>query len=169
MAPDPNVLAQWYHYEEIAMPFNTLIMQFRLQLLGGAGLIGTVASYLIGGKIEDEINRHWLRFVVSSGLLVLITAAAILDVFYYDQLLRGAVDELLNFETLHPDIRMSTTIENVVGWGRYAADFSYGLILFTLGAFTVWAYRVYRRDRRRSTREAAGDSKAVNGPVNAAG
>jgi hypothetical protein len=125
---DPQVLDQWYRYEEIAMHFNTLIMQFRLQLLGGAGLIGTVASYLIGGKIKSDAQRHWLRFVVSGGLFVLIAAAAALDVFYYEQLLRGSVEGLLDLESQHPEIQLSTTIERVVGGGKYTAHYSYGAI-----------------------------------------
>ena len=149
MTVDPTVLAQWYHYEEIAMHFNTLIMQFRLQLLGGAGLIGTLASYLIGGKVKNVAQRHWLRFLVSGGLFVLIFAAALLDVFYYDYLLRGAVQALLDFEKLHPEIQMSTTIENTVGWGKYIADLSYVLVLGTLFLFTCWSWIQYRRERAR--------------------
>jgi hypothetical protein len=155
---DPNhisVLDQWYHYEEIAMHFNTLIMQFRLQLLGGAGLIGTVASYLIGGKVGNEPQRHWLRLIVSLGLFVLITAAAILDLFYYDKLLRGAVDALLAFEAKHPEIQMSTGIEQTVGKGKYAPWFSYGLVLTTLGLFTGWSLWEYRRIRRSAPASSA--------------
>jgi hypothetical protein len=144
MTVDPTVLAQWYHYEEIAMHFNTLIMQFRLQLLGGAGLIGTLASYLIGGKVKGVAQQHRLGFYVSGGLFVLIFAAALLDIFYYDYLLRGAVQALLDFEKLHPEIQMSTTIENTVGWGKYIADVSYVLVLGALGAFTWWSWRKYR-------------------------
>jgi hypothetical protein len=146
---DPNVvLEQWYRYEEIAMHFNTLIMQFRLQLLGGAGLIGTVASYLIGGKVHDDTQRHWLRFLVSFGLFVLIGAAASLDVFYYDRLLRGAVQALLDFEAKHPGIQMSTTIEQAVGWGKYSAIGSYSAVLAVLVVFTGWSLRAYWRDKR---------------------
>ena len=64
------------------MHFNDLLMQYRLQLLGGAGAIGTLATYLIGGKVDPDERRHWLRFLVSAGLLVLGAAAASLDVFY---------------------------------------------------------------------------------------
>jgi hypothetical protein len=28
--PTPDAVALWYHYEEVAMHFNTLIMQFGL-------------------------------------------------------------------------------------------------------------------------------------------
>lgn len=95
MQNEINVVELWFHYEEVAMHFNDLLMQYRLQLLGGAGAVGTVASYLIGGRVEDQLRRNWLRFLVSAGMLVLLAAAASLDVWYYDRLLRGAVKALL--------------------------------------------------------------------------
>jgi len=145
--PTPGEVDLWFHYEEIAMHFNNLIMQYRLQLIGGAGVLGTVASYLIGGKVENVTQRHWLRFIVSSGLLVLITAAASIDVFYYDRLLRGAVDALLQFEKEHPSIQMSTQIEVVVGHGKCAIWFAYGLMLLVLGVFTIWSGIQHKRTR----------------------
>ena len=144
-APTPDIIALWYHYEEIAMHFNGLIIQFRLQLIGGVGAIGAAATYLIGGKVEDAIQRDWLRTVVAGGLFVLILAAALLDLFYYHQLLRGAVDALLDFERSHPEIQMSTRIEARVGWGRNIVWVVYGLMLFVLGAFTAWSWCEYRK------------------------
>src|SRR5205085_5711681 len=96
--PDPGTVALWWHYEELAMHFNGLIMQFRLQVIGGAGAIGTIAGYLINsGKVEDEKHRERLRAVVAGGLWVLILSAAMLDVFYYRQLLEGAVRAIVTF------------------------------------------------------------------------
>lgn len=142
-----DILEQWFRYEEIAMHFNELIMQFRLQLLGGAGLIGTLAGYLIGEKVDNEKLRHWLRFTISGGLLVLLAAAAFLDVFYYSRLLQGAVEELKRFEGLHPHIQMSTRIDSVVGWGRHAAAIAYAAILLVLFVFVVWSFKQHRRER----------------------
>ena len=157
MAPDPiSVLEQWYRYEEIAMHFNNLIMQFRLQLLGGAGLIGTIASYLIGGKVKPDLQRHWITCVVSAGLFVLLAATASLDVFYYNRLLTGAVRALLEFEAKHPEIQMSTRIEDIVGPGKYTIWWSYAMVLAALGAFGVWSFVRYRRGSARlRSRQAA--------------
>jgi hypothetical protein len=33
----PNVIDLWFHYEQVAMHFNELIMQYRLQLMGARG------------------------------------------------------------------------------------------------------------------------------------
>jgi hypothetical protein len=143
--PPPDPIALWYHYEEIAMHFNSLIMQFRLQVMAGAGAIGTLASYLIGGKVSDPKQQDWLRALVSSGLFILILAAAILDLAYYNQLLRGAVNALLDFEKQHPEIQLSTQIEATVGRGRFAVWLAYTLMLGFLGGFAGWAWRVYTR------------------------
>lgn len=139
--PAPSVVAVWYHYEEIAMHFNSLIMQFRLQVIGGAGALGTLAGYLIGEKVKDDKERDWLRALVSTGLWVLILAAAILDLAYYNQLLRGAVDALVDFEKKYPELQMSTTIETAVGDGQYAVRWVYGLMLGVLGSFSIWAWK----------------------------
>src|SRR5438094_78343 len=66
----PDTVTLWHYYEEIAMHFNSLIMQFRLEVIGGAGALGTLASYLIGGKVTDPGQQNWLRALVSSGLWV---------------------------------------------------------------------------------------------------
>jgi hypothetical protein len=138
--PAPDVVALWYHYEEIAMHFNTLIMQFRLQVIGGVGALGTLAGYLIGEKVKNIQQQDWLRALISTGLWVLIVAAAILDLAYYNRLLRGSVAALLQFEQQHPEIQMSTQIEATVGQGKYAAAASYGLMLGVLGLFSGWAW-----------------------------
>jgi hypothetical protein len=143
--PDPNTIALWFHYEEIAMHFNGLIMQFRLQLIGGAGALGTAATYLIGGKIKSARQRRWLRTVVASGLLVLIVTAAMLDLVYYKQLLQGAVDALLAFERQHPEIQLSTQIEFRVGAGKDVVYYAYGLMVAALLSFAIWSWRDHRR------------------------
>lgn len=146
--PDPNLIALWYHYEEIAMHFNSLIIQFRLQLIGGVGALGTAATYLIGGKVEDVKQRGWLRTIVAGGMLILVGAAAAIDLLYYDRLLRGAVDGLLRFEAQHPEIELSTRIEaNVDWWGNHAVMMSYGAMLVVLLLFTVWSIYDYMRHR----------------------
>jgi hypothetical protein len=153
MAPETiSVLDQWYRYEEIAMHFNNLIMQYRLQLLGGVGLIGTIASYLIGGKMELGKQQHWVAAVFSGGLAVLLAALASLDVFYYTKLLEGAVQALLEFERQHPQIQMSTRIEQIVGWGKYTVWFAYGIVLGGLLAFSWWSLRQHRRMNRVASR-----------------
>jgi hypothetical protein len=155
--PTQDQIQLWYHYEEIAMHFNTLIMQYRLQVMGGFGAIGAVSSYLIGGKVEDEGRRAWLRLTISAGLWCLLAAAAALDVFYYKRLLRGAVDELLEFERVHAGIRMSTRIDAVVGPGRDTIHWVYGSLLSVLGLWVIGSLVEWFRVRFRLARAAVDD------------
>ena len=151
MSLDHEVIALWFHYEEIAMHFNQIIIQYRLQLMGGAGLIGALSSYLIGGKVEVAERRHMLRAYVSTGLVVLILAAAVLDVFYYNELLLGAVDALLRFEQEHPELYMSTLISNrFPNGGTLPIFITYGLVLGPLTLFSIWSWIVFVNERIRT-------------------
>lgn len=139
----------WYHYEQIAMHFNELIIQYRLQLMGGAGVIGALSGYLIGSKVKSALMRHQLRAYVSSGLLFLILAAFYLDLYYYNELLRGAVKAILKLESEHPDILyMSTYIKAEFPNGaRRHIYIAYGLVMVPLFGFVVWAWYTHLREK----------------------
>ncbi len=140
----------WFHYEEIAMHFNELIIQYRLQLMGGTGAIGAVAAYLILGK-EDVVLRSSLRVLFSCLMLILLVAAAFLDLFYYNKLLDGAVVALLEFEKNHPEINMSTYIHaEVQNWAKPAIWLWYAAIIVPLGIFAGFSFRADRRDRNKT-------------------
>lgn len=123
------------------MHFNSLIIQFRLQLIGGAGALGTVAAYLIGSKVEDPQERRQLRTLAPLALLILIVPAAVLDLFYYNRLLRGAVVAILELERNHPEINMSTRIDESAGFGKHVAWFAYGWMTAALLGFSLWSWR----------------------------
>ncbi|MBK7134757.1 MAG: hypothetical protein IPH73_00520 [Rhodocyclales bacterium] len=147
MEPTHEQIELWYHYEEIAMHFNQLILQYRLQLMGGAGAIGAISSYLIGANVSDIGKRYWLRFLIASGLFVILCAAAALDVLYYNELLQGAVDALIEYERLHPGINMSTYIEKrfsaYPAGGRMPIYLTYGILLVPLFLFVIWSACMY--------------------------
>ncbi len=138
----------WFHYEEIAMHFNELIIQYRLQLMGGIGAIGAVSGYLIGSKVDDEGMRHKLRAFVATGLFILFIAAAVLDIFYYNELLRGAVAAIIELESNYPELNLSTTIKNQfdenfisASWRIYIA---YLLVMIPLAVFMVWSWANFK-------------------------
>lgn len=149
----PEEIQLWFHYEEIAMHFNELIIQYRLQLMGGAGALGALASYFVNSKADDSESQHRLRALLSTGLFVLIAAAALLDIGYYNELLNGAVKAIIAYEKAHPEIRMSIEIADSVGYGgRPIIYLTYGLILLPLLVFMIWSWRTYFRELRRHKR-----------------
>ena len=138
--PESDVVELWFHYEEIAMHFNELIIQFRLQLLGGAGAVATVAAYLIENKATE---KRLLRATVATVGLAVWAAAFYLDIYYYNKLLEAAVDVIVDFELKHPQLSMSTHIQNVVG-----EDVNVMLNIYLAGAAglaiaTIWSWCIY--------------------------
>lgn len=136
-----EVIELWFRYEEIAMHFNELIISFRLQLLAGLGALSGVLSFLINNKIEDD-RLPWVRATVSSVLLIVFCAAVSLDLFYYQELLSGAVKAIIELEKLHPVINMSTTIKQEVS-SFPIIYLAYGTVLVPLLIYTVVAWVVY--------------------------
>lgn len=138
MILDENVIQLWFHYEEVAMHFNELIIQYRLALMGGIGAIGTAASYIINMKTKEEIIKRKLIANISLVLLLLFVAAASLDIFYYNELLLGAVDAVLQFENEHKEIYLSTKItKRFTNSETMTIYVIYGIILFLFIAFTI--------------------------------
>jgi hypothetical protein len=109
----------WVKYEEIAMHFNDLIMRLRTQALGAVAalsLVGLFAKADLGTS-----GATWeIAGLVFSSLGVFWIAIWILDFFYYNQLLIGAIAALLELEKESATsatisrIRMSTFIEEAV-------------------------------------------------------
>jgi hypothetical protein len=69
MTLDPNVVQLWKHYEDIAMHFNELIIDYRLQLMGGTGVLGTVAGHLSSNNVDKECRSRFLMSYCSLELL----------------------------------------------------------------------------------------------------
>lgn len=157
-----SVVDLWWRYEQVAMHFNELIIQYRLQLMGGAGLVGTLSSYFIGSHVRNAERRHTIRAYVATVVLILLSAGAALDLFYYNELLLGAVDALKQFESEHPAIYMSTAIDK-----RFSAQgvntlyLVYGIILVPLAIFTVWSW--YALVRERNCKALKIDKRLKNG------
>ena len=116
--------------------------------MGGVGVIGALSGYLIGSKVESEIIRHKLRALVSTGLLILFMAACYLDIYYYNELLRGAVDALIKLEAEHKEIYMSTYIEARFPDSATARIYiTYSLVFIPLIGFTLWSWYTYGKGK----------------------
>ena len=129
------------------------------------GALGTLASYLIGVKVSD-VRQQMFRTAAGAGILVLVGVAALIHLGYYDLLLRGAVDALVEFERTHPQIQMSTTIRKRVGWwGDQTVRIGYLLMLIGLAAFTIWSALDSRKHKRDTNATARRPSRTTQASV----
>jgi len=120
----------WWQYEQVAMHFNQLIIQFRVQALGGLVAASAAGGLLVSKDMDvdarDQIRRYFFTF-----LLFAWAAAAVLDIFYYQRLLQGAVRALTEYEK-GCAFQLSTIIERELGAprqiGRAPATWYYAII-----------------------------------------
>jgi hypothetical protein len=145
-AAPADVLAQWAKYEEIAMHFNSLILQFRLQSVGGLATLTTVALVATEKAAPAVRRRSLIR--VNLMMLFLWIGLCVLDLGYYNELLRGAVDGLKAFEAANPSVQLSTTIATTVSWGTALPRVFYGVVFLVLGFGLLWLFCGDRRLRR---------------------
>lgn len=104
-------LELWKKYEDVAMHFNDLLMRWRLQAIGGLAGLVTLAGFVVGDATTLTV-RYRAMFILGGVLALGWIGVAIIDLFYYSRLLRGAVDALLAIERANPPITLSTIIEN---------------------------------------------------------
>jgi hypothetical protein len=91
--------ALWDKYEVVAMHFNDLIMRLRTQALTALAGVVTVAGLALNlsGKPSSQIDWQVL-FATFVFLALAWLALGILDMFYYNRLLLGAVQAIHDHE-----------------------------------------------------------------------
>jgi hypothetical protein len=155
--PKLNAFEVWKEYEKIAMHFNDLLMKLRTQSLGGVAAIATLAG--IVAKTDLTPALRW--GVMASAFLLLNAfwlAVWILDFCYYNRLLNGAVDALVEIEAASKtsatldQLNLSTRIEEVVGTQRRARSSSgrwwfYSIVSFALIAGFIFSLVEFMRGR----------------------
>ena len=112
-------LDAWEKHEMIAMHFNDLILKVRMQALGALAAVVTVGGVLLK-TVSPEQHLPWE--VITSVFAILFAfwiAIWVLDFRYYNRLLTGAVDALLELEDAinsgaEIDFNMSHKIEDAV-------------------------------------------------------
>jgi hypothetical protein len=120
----------WEKYEEIAMHFNDLIMRLRTQALAAVAAISVLAS-IFGKTGADPQLSGELAALVFSLLSVFWIAIWVIDVFYYNKLLIGAVSAIVVLEKMSNDtmwvhrLDISTKIENAVAGIVEAPNYDY--------------------------------------------
>jgi hypothetical protein len=85
----------WEKYEDIAMHFNDLLIRLRMQALGVVAALSTVVS--IFSKSENQVTWE-IASGVFFGLTLFWIAIWVLDFGYYNRLLTGAVQALVQLE-----------------------------------------------------------------------
>ena len=108
----------WNKYEKIAMHFNDLLIRLRTQALRRSKALSTFAS--IFAK-TDATSAPWpIALGIFFALWLFWIAIWVLDLKYYNRLLRGSVHALLEVgelsktQTHITEIQMSTRIEKSV-------------------------------------------------------
>lgn len=124
--PSFDRLKVWKEYEQVAMHFNDLLMRLRTQSLAAIGAVATLAGIVLTS--EGSVGLRWATLAGVFSLLIFFWVAVwILDFVYYNRLLGGAVDALLEIESESPDqkrvpqLTLSTRIEAAVAGASRAA------------------------------------------------
>lgn len=135
---EPTVFELWSKYEDIAMHFNTLLIQFRVQVLGGVAVTSTVAGVLIE-KVQNIGDRNAILALSFGSFAAIWAGLAGLDLFYYRRLLRGAVQAIGDLEAKPDAPQLSGVITQAVGRGGIAAWVFYGVVEVVLLVVFAWA------------------------------
>jgi Na+/melibiose symporter-like transporter len=89
----------WKYYEDVAMHFNDLIIRLRAQSIGGIAALATVLGIVI--KSCDQTNggfNYGLAIIAILCLMLFWVAIWVLDQRYYNRLLEGSVNAILELE-----------------------------------------------------------------------
>jgi hypothetical protein len=152
-----DVFEAWKQYQAVAMHFNDLLMRLRSQSLAAVAAFSAIAGVVLRGDVDAN-----LRWSALSGVFLLLSlfwlAIWILDFRYYNRLLIGAVDALIEIERASKngmrvgELVLSTRIEAIVAertdpvagrLGREQARwFFYTIVFLTLlGGLTYSIFR----------------------------
>ena len=108
----------WKSYEEVAMHFNDLIIRLRIQSIGGLAALATVLGIVLKtSNGTDETFNYGLAILALIFLMLCWIAIWVLDLRYYNRLLEGSVNAILELEKNKEsffkkrEIDLSTNIE----------------------------------------------------------
>ena len=133
-----DVFKLWSKYEDTAMHFNDLLIKLRVQVLGGVTLSGTLAATIIKEQNSDSLKYIFSLFIVGW------IAVWVLDMGYYNRLLSGAVDGIVELEDKFPEFQLSTKIKKSVnesGIKAHGVMCFYSTILIGLIIISVFLFR----------------------------
>ncbi len=109
----------WKSYEDVAMHFNDLIIRLRIHSIGGVAALAAILGIFLNDR-SSNVNNSFNYCIATIALFVLMlfwVSIFILDIFYYNRLLEGAVNAILQLEQnknkfeIDKNIDLSTNIE----------------------------------------------------------
>ena len=96
---DKYYLKVWKNYEDIAMHFNDLIIRLRIQSIGGIAALATIIGIILKNTNDNnEVFNYGLAILAIICLMLFWVAIWILDLRYYNRLLEGSVNAILELE-----------------------------------------------------------------------
>jgi hypothetical protein len=108
----------WKSYEDVAMHFNDLIIKLRTQSIGGLAALATILGIFLHSQDGNQSFKCGLAIIATICLILLWVAIWTLDMCYYNRLLEGAVNAILEIEKNRAaffkmkEIKLSTNIES---------------------------------------------------------
>jgi hypothetical protein len=153
----------WNSYERVAMHFNELIIRLRIQSIGGLAALATVLGIVL--KTNNGKDGTFNYFLATLALFFLICcwgAICALDLGYYNRLLEGSVNAILELEKKRgaflkkKEICLSTNIEKALKV-RFDHEINkteiingrkwfYGIVLIALLVIFVSTICMWRKD-----------------------
>jgi hypothetical protein len=108
----------WHQYEGIAMHFNDLLIKLRTQSLAGVAAVSSLVG-VFSKEGPSDIHIEWVvARAIFAALIGFWIAICCLDLGYYNRLLNGAVNAVIELENqtavegkVSGEIKMSKSIE----------------------------------------------------------
>ena len=125
----------WSKYEDIAMHFNELIIKLRVQALGGLTISGTLATAIF--KTENNFNS--LKLLIPFFLAGWI-AIYFLDMHYYNRLLSGAADAIVELEEQFESIKLSKKITEEIRKSQNGRTLFYSIVSIALVIISIYLW-----------------------------
>jgi len=98
------------------MHFNTLLMQLRVRALGSIGLVAALLGYISKSGAGQPVQWALLAYAMLA-LFLIWFVIFLIDVFYYNKLLLGAVSATIELEKSKEEtinIQFSSQVKNYI-------------------------------------------------------
>lgn len=123
----------WSKYEDIAMHFNELIIKLRVQALGGLTISGTLATAIFKGENDSNSLKLLVPFFLAGWIAIYF-----LDMHYYNRLLSGAADAIVELEEQLERIKLSKKITEEIIKSENGRTLFYSIVSIALVIISIY-------------------------------